>query len=168
MSELDMETVKKYFPYILGGGIVIAGIIYYTKSSSSGTSTSLVPSTTGASDATQQAQIAANAQTAQTQIAAQVSGFSGLLSLVNNNNQRASDEQLATINANTNLQIANAQNQTQLASIAASKSMANTQSNNQLIGSLGSAALMFALFCYNRTATARKNRRVYTHGTEGV
>jgi hypothetical protein len=154
--------VKSALPWIVGGAVVVGGVYLFKRGT--GTSSGVGFSTVAPPDITPSVQAASQLEA--TRLNAESQAFEGILGFVNN--RQASEFALANQieQDNTALSIRQADNAVQLSNIRAQESTAKHNSTLQAIGSIvGSLGVVAAIaFCYDDTAKAQANYRVYTHG----
>jgi hypothetical protein len=156
---MNEKKFEEYLPWIVGGVLVIIGLYFYKNSSPTvGTNyVTVPPADTSATDQ-------ANAALAAASLQAKTQAFTAGLTLIDNNATRASNLQIQQEQDSSNLAIAQANNDNQLANQKVAASVANHQANTQAIGSIVggiSSIAALAIFCYDVTNDALLKRNIY-------
>ncbi len=165
------EEIKKNLPYILGGGVILAGIYFFIKGTGNTQGIGYTAIAPQDNSAALQAQSSQNLALIQ----AKSQGFLAVTQLMNNEmiadyDYRTQTRQselnyLGLVDTNqTAIQLRNIDSDTQQMNIRASESTAKHDSNTRAIASIVGTIGMIALFCYDPTFEARQKLLPYHHG----
>lgn len=161
---MTSENVKEYLPWILGGGAVLAGVVFFAKGTGGGTGieykTIPAPDVSG--------QQASAFELAKQNLQARATGVGYIATLMQGKQTAAFELESERLQAARDIAIVKANNETQALAIRSQGRIQSQANTNARIGQIiGGIAMIAMLACYKTTELAQQNRSTYLHGTVG-
>jgi len=155
---ISEEDVKKWGPWVVGGGLVLIGLWFFTRGT--GNSSGIGYATLPAADTSAQAQ--AEGQLASQRIAATAQGFDSILTFFDNNATRDYNLKIKRIETDATTRQMTLDANTRLASINGATRAAKYHKQEVAISALSNIAGMAWYFgCYKQTKAYAERRGGY-------